>query len=373
MQPLSFDSLLSLIAIFLLVTTALAQTANITQSTYDFVLKYGRLSNVAYCVKAPGPYELETDFTCGRSCGHFPNVTLEHQFGGDFFSTSITGFLAHDHTKKEKYIVFRGTFSLADAITDALFLQEPYLADLPPLNTTNINSTSNSARVDCPDCEIHDGFQKAYRETMVNMQGHLVAFLRNNTDYKLIVTGHSLGAATALLMGINLKNLGFDPMVITFGQPRVGNKAFADYADSLFFKQGDNGLNINPERRLYRVTHWNDIVVGVPFWSGYTHTLGEVYISYPDGVNAPIEYVNACAGPDNDQCHYGSFDLLARVNILKNHCAYLNWIFYCAFNVDKRQMMIDPPRIHKRVEHWSGKFADVEFSERMIYEATYPM
>ena len=364
--------MLSLITLFLFIAQAYALIANITQPTYDFILKYGQLSNVAYCVRALGPFDLTDQFTCGKSCAHFPNMTLDYQFGGSFFSTSITGFLAHDHTKKEKYIVFRGTFSLADAYTDALFFQEPYMADLPPLNTTNINSTSTEARADCPGCEIHDGFQVAYRETMENMQDHLVDFLKNNTDYKLIVTGHSLGAATSLLMAINLKNLGFDPMVITFGQPRVGNKAFADYANSLFFKEGDNGMDINPERRLYRVTHWNDIVVGVPFWSGYTHTLGEVYISYPD-VGSPIEYVNACAGPDNSQCHYGTFDLLARVNILKNHCSYLNWIFYCAFNVDKRDMMIDPPRIDKRVQHWSGKFADVEVGERMMYEASYPM
>lgn len=298
-------------------------------------------------------------------------MTLEAQFGGHFFSTSITGFLAHDHVQKEKYIVFRGTFSLADAVTDAKFFQEPYMADLPPLNTTNVNSTSSSARVDCPDCEIHDGFQKAYRETMNNIQNDLVAFLGNNTDYKLIVTGHSLGAATALLMGINLKNLGFDPHVITYGQPRVGNKAFAQYADSLFFKQGDNGMDVTDDRRLYRVTHWNDIVVGVPFWSGYTHTLGEVYISYPD-VASPIQYVNACAGPDNEKCHAGEFDLLARVNILKNHCSYLNWIFYCAFNVDKREVMEDPLRITRDVEHWSGQFKEVEFAKRGVYDAAYP-
>ncbi|KAG5359166.1 putative feruloyl esterase A [Yarrowia sp. C11] len=204
------------------------------------------------------------------------------------------------------------------------------------------------------------------------MQNKLVDFLSANADYKLFVTGHSLGAATALLMGINLKNLGFDPMVITFGQPRVGNKAFADYANSLFFKQGDDGLEVNDNRRLYRVTHWNDIVVGVPFWSGYTHTLGEVYISDPAGVDAPLNEVWACSGADNNQCHFGSFNLLARVNILKNHCAYLNWIFYCAFNVDKREMMLDPPRIDKRVEHWSGRFVGVEVSERKMYEAVFP-
>ncbi|CAG78935.2 YALI0F32131p [Yarrowia lipolytica CLIB122] len=363
--------MLSFIALFLLVAQALAQTAPITQETYDFVLKYGWLSNVAYCVRAPGPFALQSDFTCGNSCAHFPDVTLDYQFGGNFFSTSVTGFLAHDHTKKEKYIVFRGTFSIADAITDIQTIQQPYMTSIPPLNTTDINSTNPSASINCPGCQVHDGFQKAYRETMVNVQDRLVDFLGNNTDYKLIVTGHSLGAVTALFMGINLKNLGYDPTLINYGQPRLGNKAFADYVDALFFKQGDDGLTINPERRMYRVTHWNDFFVGWP--AGYSHTLGEVYISDPTGINAPIEDVYSCAGPENNQCHHGSFNLLERLNILKNHCGYLNWIFYCAINVDKREMMIDPPRVGKRVEHWSGKFSDVESTEGLMYEAIYPM
>ncbi|KAG5362572.1 putative lipase [Yarrowia sp. B02] len=353
-------TMLSFIVLFLLAAQTLAQTAPITQSTYNFVLEYGWLSNVAYCVRAPGPFALQNDFTCGKSCAHFPNVSLDYQFGGNFFSTSVTGFLAHDHVKKEKYIVFRGTFSIADAITDIQTDQNPYMTSVPPLNTTNINSTSPSATINCPGCQVHDGFQKAYRETMVNIQDELVSFLGNNTDYKLIVTGHSLGAVTALFMAINLKNLGYDPTLINYGQPRLGNKAWADYVDSLFFKPGEDGLAITPERRMYRVTHWNDFFVGWP--AGYSHTLGEVYIGDHTGINAPLDTVYSCAGPENNQCHHGFFNILERLNILKNHCAYLNWLFYCAINVDKREMMIDPPR-----------FAGADVTERMMYEASYPM
>lgn len=347
-----------------------AQTKAITQDTYDLILKYGQLCNVAYCVRAPGPFGLQDNFTCGKACSHFPDTELVYKFGGNFFSTSITGFLAVNHEKKEKYIVFRGTFSIADAITDIQFLQKPYLADLPPLNTTNINSTHPLARPECPGCEIFDGFQKAYRETMVNMGDNLINHINSNPDYKLVVTGHSLGAATGLLMAINLKNLGLDPVVVLYGQPRVGNKAFADYANSLFFDKGSNGVDITNSTRLYRVTHWNDVVVGLPFWSGYTHTIGEVYISYPN-VASPIRYVHSCAGASNRACHSGNFNLFARFNILKNHCSYLSWIFYCAINVGKRDLIHDPPRVSSGMKHWSeGQFSDQ--SEQQIYDAVFP-
>ena len=51
------------------------------------------------------------------------------------------------------------------------------------------------------------------------------------------IVGHSLGGALALLSSIYLPT--FVPNVayslITFGMPRVGNQAFADYVDKNYF------------------------------------------------------------------------------------------------------------------------------------------
>jgi Lipase (class 3) len=84
------------------------------------------------------------------------------------------------------------------------------------------------------------------------------------------VVGHSLGGALALLDGVYLslqlpENIAVK--VISYGMPRVGNQAFADYVDSQL-----SGL----------VTHVNnkeDPVPTVPSISlGYHHPSGEIHI-----------------------------------------------------------------------------------------------
>lgn len=78
--------------------------------------------------------------------------------------------------------------------------------------------------------------------------------LENN--YQIISTGHSLGGAIAqafiyfsiIEKKINKKN---SPMTITFNQPRVGNKIFAEFLDK-------NAINL-------RYTKGSDIVSSIPF------------------------------------------------------------------------------------------------------------
>ena len=53
-------------------------------------------------------------------------------------------------------------------------------------------------------------------------------------DKPLILTGHSLGGATAVILAVILKEWGYNVQeVITFGCPRVGNKKFSHYYASL--------------------------------------------------------------------------------------------------------------------------------------------
>lgn len=78
--------------------------------------------------------------------------------------------------------------------------------------------------------------------------------LKNN--YKIISTGHSLGGAIAqafiyFALTENKINKNNFPMSITFNQPRVGNKLFADFLN-------ENSLNI-------RFTKGTDIVSKIPF------------------------------------------------------------------------------------------------------------
>jgi predicted lipase len=79
--------------------------------------------------------------------------------------------------------------------------------------------------------EIHGGFNVAYQSVSKRVVSSLKAALEVNGEdvYRVIVTGHSLGGALALLCSLELGLLfGSDARVslelVTFGQPRVGNR-----------------------------------------------------------------------------------------------------------------------------------------------------
>lgn len=70
----------------------------------------------------------------------------------------------------------------------------------------------------------------------------------------LILTGHSLGGATAMILGSILKEWGYNVQeIITFGCPRVGNKKFSNYYASLSIP-------------TTHYVHGSDVVPATPPW-----------------------------------------------------------------------------------------------------------
>ncbi|XP_019420123.1 PREDICTED: lipase-like [Lupinus angustifolius] len=110
------------------------------------------------------------------------------------------------------------------------------------------------------DVMVHRGFYTAYHNTTIR-PAILDAVERAKKfygDVHIIVTGHSMGGAMAAICALDLtvnlheKNV----QVMTFGQPRFGNSAFA----SLYFKQVPNTI---------RVTHDHDVVPHLPPYYSY--------------------------------------------------------------------------------------------------------
>lgn len=88
----------------------------------------------------------------------------------------------------------------------------------------------------------------------------LKELLQVHRNAKFIVTGHSLGGALAVLfpaiLFIHKEETLLEKMlsVYTFGQPRVGDEAFAKFMNK----------NIN-ESRYFRIVYCNDLVPRLPF------------------------------------------------------------------------------------------------------------
>jgi hypothetical protein len=134
---------------------------------------------------------------------------------------------------------------------------------------------------------------------------------------KIMTVGHSLGGALAVLEGVFLRTQlpSASVKVVTYGLPRVGNQAFADWVDAHI-----------PD--LTHITHAHDPIPIVPGrFLGYHHPHGEIHIDD----NAKW---NACAGQDNTdaECSTGEVSNVLVGNIVDHLGSYDGvWIgtIYC--------------------------------------------
>jgi len=110
------------------------------------------------------------------------------------------------------FIVFKGTDPLNWA---------QWASDLDFL-FTNIDQQG------CYGCALHHGFYSNYLKQRDAVTATLMATRRRLPNARVVVTGHSLGAAVADIYAFFLaKNYSILPYVLTLGHPRVGNLAFS--------------------------------------------------------------------------------------------------------------------------------------------------
>ncbi|KAL5782366.1 hypothetical protein ACOSP7_007395 [Xanthoceras sorbifolium] len=123
---------------------------------------------------------------------------------------------------------------------------------------------------DMPDAMVHHGFYSAYHNTTIR-PGILNAVKIAKEiygDFKIIVTGHSMGGAMAAFCALDL-TVNYEVQnvkVMTFGQPRIGNAVFATYYSQLV-----------PD--TIRVTNDHDIVPHLPPY--YTYFPQKTYHHFP--------------------------------------------------------------------------------------------
>ncbi|KAI9761622.1 MAG: hypothetical protein M1840_001738 [Geoglossum simile] len=164
-----------------------------------------------------------------------------------------TGFVAVDETNHLVVLSFRGSVTASNWITNAQI--EFYQTEL------------------CDNCQAHLGFWHSWISVRSQVLDTLTA---GNLfpSHKLIVTGHSLGGAIATLAISELRYLGYNATLYTFGAPMAGNQELATYISN---QPGGN----------YRITHFNDPVPLLPPPSlGFAHTAPEYWIS--SGNNDPV-------------------------------------------------------------------------------------
>ncbi|KAJ3505829.1 hypothetical protein NLJ89_g7212 [Agrocybe chaxingu] len=228
----------------------------IDQTTYDNLVRHTKYSSAVY------------QWICPRPLGN----TLVDKFD----KSGTQGFVIRDDSRKEIIVSFRGTFELKDAFVDLQIIMRP-------LVSTGLTGVGDSY--------VHTGFLYAYNVVASDVLRIIKDQAAKYPSYTIISTGHSLGGAVASLAAISIKSAlpNANLKLYTFGQPRVGNAAFASYVES---KIGT--------ANIFRAVHTYDGVPTILFKAlGYRH-FGTEYWHFDDP--ARPANVKKCTGGDDPTC-----------------------------------------------------------------------
>lgn len=186
--------------------------------------------------------------------------------------TNIFGLMGQNRAGRTAFLSFRGTSDVAEWVADIDAVPEDYR----PINGFG---------------QVHSGFQDIYELVRADIVAHLAAATAGCD--RILVTGHSLGAALAVLaapdIARNMPPNTMEPRLITFAGPRVGLSDFAAQFNAAI-------------ESCYRVVNFLDIVPylppapyvhvgaqitvdsGGPVQVGWRHSLA----AYRDGLSAYI-------------------------------------------------------------------------------------
>ncbi|KAI0285637.1 lipase [Russula brevipes] len=269
----------------------------LSSAQIDAFAPFTHFASTAYCDSST-----TIDWSCGANCQANPDFQpvaaggdgAGTQFWFVGFSPSLnTVIVAHQGTNPQEI--------LAD-LTDLDFFLEPLDSSLFPGIPSAVKA--------------HNGFAREQASTALAILSAVQKTLSEHGVSSVTVVGHSLGGALALLDGVFLSMRlpsNVTVKVVTFGMPRVGNQAFANFVDSRL-----RGL----------VTHVNNKKDPIPIVPGrglgFHHPSGEIHIQ-DSGV------WDVCPGQDNPSglCTVGDVGNVLLGNLLDHAGPYAGITMGC--------------------------------------------
>ncbi|EEQ38948.1 hypothetical protein CLUG_03074 [Clavispora lusitaniae ATCC 42720] len=296
---------LALVALSLISWAAAAPHPVRTDPDFSQLQWFARLASLAYCVR---PWHeqtfMNTTHCPAEACSDsaFDTLQVNHVFDFSGFLEVGSGFIAVDHQEQTLFLVYKGTGSARDWVKNLNAFPVRY----EPVVHSNPNF-SPALGFDCEGCYIHKGFGTFTRTNGATILKKVQECISDYPDYRLVVAGHSLGGAMALMSAIELRLLGHDVLAVTLGAPRVGNSKFASFADKLFDTRAaaahiDQNRSFTALRTaLVRMVHRHDVVPMLP--PGYKHS-GYEYFLGEAGVNQTRESVTRGGLDYNTEAKY---------------------------------------------------------------------
>jgi len=207
-------------------------------NAYDPVLTKHctELAQSTYCVSSPEQWDC---ITCDSS------IKLDYVVEDN----GVRALQGYDSNTETLFVAFRGSVNIQNWIDNI------QVSKITPYNNMSIS--------------VEKGFYKAYASVKADLFDKLSLLAKKYETTRLLITGHSFGAAMATLLTYDIIILFPTYTVthfITFGSPRVGNSDFVQ------------SFNEHYSNVYYRITHYYDMVPHVPEeFMGYLHVSNEIW------------------------------------------------------------------------------------------------
>ena len=282
---------------------------SVSEALYSDLEELARIVDISYCVGLAGT-GIAKPFKCLSRCSDFPDFELIRTWNTGQLMSDSCGYIALSHSTLNPRIIvaFRGTYSIANTVVDLSTIPQEYA---PYPGEPDADEEGDAQR--CNNCTVHTGFYSSWNVTSSTIIPHIEAAKTVHPNYQLTLVGHSLGGAVAALAGLEFVSRGWDPIVTTFGEPRLGNKALMEYIDERFklptnsTTDSDSIEKRDFEKNLHyrRVTHIDDPVPLLPLseW-GYRMHAGEIYITKP-ALSPDVSDLKHCSGDEDPTCIAG--------------------------------------------------------------------
>ncbi|KAF8549764.1 alpha/beta-hydrolase [Imleria badia] len=246
----------------------------VDQRTYDNLVRYTKYASGAYQVLCPRPM----------------GNTLIFQFQDTV--TSTKGFIARDDKREEFIVAFRGSSDVTSI-----------LLGLPPLDPSAVSRSAEP--------RVHVGFLLAYNSIAQRVLDELEPQLRAYPGYELML-GHSLGGSIASIASVAFSHTfpGRCVTLYTYGQPRTGDRTFAELVELLPFSL--IGIDL-----FYLCWHLSDgVPTMIPTRLGYRH-FGAEYWQFAE-----------LGSPQNVKRFDGGEDPNGSANIPSTGVNPAHWVYF---------------------------------------------
>ncbi|KAM5534497.1 hypothetical protein V8D89_011829 [Ganoderma adspersum] len=258
-----------------------ASITQVSQAQTNSLTPAAHYASASYCTP---------DSTLAWNCANCgANPSFQPIASGGNGATVQYWFVGYDPSLKSVVVAVQGTkpSAIIPLLTDSDISLINLDSDLFPGLDSSIQA--------------HKGFADAHSRSADDILAAVKQALNKFSTSKVLLTGHSLGAAISLLHSVYIP-LQIPEAKVTYvgyGLPRVGNQAFADYVDA--------------HDSITSVTHINNQQDPIPIlpgrFLGFHHPSGEIHIQDSG------EWL-ACPGQDNTnaQCTVGDVK-----NLLDGH------------------------------------------------------